>query len=338
MASFWVALSGVITPGFAHGLMRQPRAMAIVLGLVALCIVGTLIVPWAMYLVPVIVVGSMIEAGMRHRRLRPNIRWSARYPLIAFGSCIVFSFLARALIVEAFKIPASSMYPTLQIGDHLFVNKLAMLLRGPERGEIIVFQMPCQPARDYIKRVIALEDDTVEVRCNVVYVNKAPVPSTLLLASDHYLDRYEGDEQWRELPTSRYRETIGDHTFDVFHDEDRPRRDDARRAAAAEVYGDARDFPQEGRGALSCANTAEPWMQQAAENQAPGLIIETAPETTDPCKLHRHFVVPKGHVFVMGDNRHNSNDSRVWGAVPVENVKGPVIGIWYPFGRIGRLE
>lgn len=335
MSSFWVALSGLITPGFAHALLSQRRAMMIVIGLAALSVFGMLLVPWSAYLGLFVIAGSMVEAGLRHRRLRPS-RLNWKLALLAFGGMLAFSYLARVLIVEAFKIPGSSGYPTLQIDDHIFINKLAMRVRGPERGEIIVFRMPCQPDRDYIKRVIALEDDTVEVRCNVVYVDGTPVQSKLIEAKDRYLDRYEGDDRWVEQRASRYRETIGDHTFDVFHDDDRPQRDEAQRAGTV-IGGDSRDFPHERLDSLSCTSTGEPWMKEAT-NQVPGRIVETAPEATDPCKPHRHFVVPKGHVFVMGDNRPNSNDSRVWGAVPVENVKGPATGLWYPFGRIGRLE
>ena len=336
MSSFWVALSGWVAPGFAHGLMSQRRAMAIVMGLVALCIVGASLVPWAIYLGGLVLAGSLVDAGRRHRRLKPNIQWSWRYPLIAVGGLLAFSVLARALIIEAFKIPSSAMYPTLQIGDHIFVNKLAMRLRGPARGELIVFPMPCSPERDYIKRVIALEEETVEVRCNVVYVNGAAVPSTLVRAEDRYRDRYEGDDHWTEQQVSRYRETLGDHSFEVFHDAERPQRDEARRSGTGEGAPDARDFPSEGQ-PPSCISMREPGARESPD-QLPGRLVRTAEEVTDPCKPHRHYVVPRGHVFVLGDHRSNSNDSRVWGAVPAESIKGRATGIWYPFGRIGRVE
>jgi signal peptidase I len=283
-----------------------------------------------------VMAGAMVEAGLRHRRLQPNLRWSAPYALIAFGGMIALSLGARALVVEAFKIPSSNMYPTLEIDDHIFVNKLAMRVRGPERGEVIVFRQPCMPERDYIKRVIALGGETVEIRCGVVHVNGAAVPSTLVQAEDRYRDRHEGRSEWVEQQASRYRETIGDHTFEVFHDEQRPRRDEARRAGATAVENDSKDFPMD-ETLRSCSNLP-PGEGGPAANQQPGKIVTTDPAPADVCKPHRHYVVPPDHVFVMGDNRPNSNDSRYWGSVPVAYVKGPVIGIWLPFGRIGRIE
>lgn len=337
MSSILVALSALIAPGFAHGLLSQRRAMAIVIGLIVLCIAGALLMPWSAYLAVLVLPGSAIDAGLRHRRLRPS-RLDWKLALSVGGSMIVLRFVVPELIVEAFKIPASSMHPTLQIGDHIFVNKLAAQLRGPERGEIIVFAQPCFPSRDYIKRVIALEGETVEIRCNVVYVDGAAVPSTLVRADDHYLDHYDVGGQWEKQPVSRYRETLGDHSFEVFHDAERPQRDEVQRSGTVKLAPDARDFPGPGvgLGPPSC-NGAHEMGSNPAVNQVPGTIIRTA-EGLDACKPHLHYEVPRGHVFVLGDNRPNSNDSRVWGAVPIENIKGPVTSIWYPFGRIGRVE
>src|ERR1044071_6670902 len=117
---------------------------------------------------------------------RPNKSTTRDY-VESIGAAILIALARRAVVLEAFKIPSSSMYPTLEINDHIFVNKFIYGIRipfttiklfewrKPKRGEVIVFIQPCEPDRDYIKRVVATEGETVEVRCNVVYVNGKPV-------------------------------------------------------------------------------------------------------------------------------------------------------------------
>src|SRR3954464_10345569 len=117
---------------------------------------------------------------------------------------VLLALALRAFVIEAFKIPSSSMYPTLEIGDHIFVNKFIyglripwtstkfLELRAPKRGEVIVFMQPCEPDRDYIKRVVATAGDTVEVRCGVLYVNDIAVPQELVDANAAYDDNDMG--------------------------------------------------------------------------------------------------------------------------------------------------
>src|SRR5262249_20874197 len=100
----------------------------------------------------------------------------------SIGIAILIALLLRAFVVEAFKIPSSSMVHTLEIGDHIFVNKFLygvhvpftdkklFSLRAPRRGDVIVFINPCDQ-RDFIKRIVATAGDTVEVRCNILYIN-----------------------------------------------------------------------------------------------------------------------------------------------------------------------
>lgn len=84
---------------------------------------------------------------------------------------VVLALVIRMFIVEAFKIPSGSMIPTLLVGDHLLVSKFIYKFTEPKRGDIIVFEYPDDPSRNFIKRVIGVGGDTIEVRDKVVYVN-----------------------------------------------------------------------------------------------------------------------------------------------------------------------
>ena len=89
----------------------------------------------------------------------------------AFIIAIVLAFIIRIFIVEAFKIPSGSMIPTLLVGDHLLVNKFIYKFTEPTRGDVIVFKYPDDPSRNFIKRIIGVGGDSIEVRDKVVYVN-----------------------------------------------------------------------------------------------------------------------------------------------------------------------
>jgi signal peptidase I len=99
---------------------------------------------------------------------------------------LVLALMIRSFVVQAFKIPSGSMEDTLLIGDHILVNKMAYglqapfsgtkltffgLLSDPQRGDIIVFPFPRDPSRDFIKRVVGLPGERIEVRNHRVYVN-----------------------------------------------------------------------------------------------------------------------------------------------------------------------
>jgi signal peptidase I len=220
----------------------------------------------------------------------------------SIGVAVLVALLLRAFVVEAFKIPSGSMIPTLAVGDHIFVNKFLYGLRipftmtkffewrKPKRGEVIVFIWPVDHDKDFIKRVVAVEGDTVEVRRGVLFVNGKAVEHKRIPGEWKYWDFDEKNEVWREASGFREEEELDGHRYITLHNSD----------------GD--DF-------FNSHNDRSP------------------------------VVVPKDSVFCMGDNRDNSNDSRFWGPVPLENVKGEALVVWFSQGqpegmrwsRIGHL-
>ena len=87
---------------------------------------------------------------------------------------VVLALLIRMFVVEAFKIPSGSMIPTLLVGDHLLVSKFTYKFTEPKRGDIIVFKYPDDPSRNFIKRIIGVGGDSIEVRNKAVSVNNIP--------------------------------------------------------------------------------------------------------------------------------------------------------------------
>jgi signal peptidase I len=284
---------------------------------------------------------EVVDELARVRKL--DMKYQAWDGVMWVASLALLVFTLRTFVVQVFQIPSSSMYPTLMIGDHLFVNKFIygldipfsdakLVERSPKRGEVIVFAQPCTPDRDYIKRVVAVAGDTVEVRCNRLHINGAPVQETLVDATNCSYDDRDDGGQWEVRGCARYRETLGGITYETFHDPDRPARD-------ALKVGDELDFPSlRDRTPMHCG---QPQSGPAAANQAPGKIVDV--KSGDACELQVHYVVPEGHVFAMGDNRAHSNDSRFWGSVPLENIRGKAMFIWlsssdFPSGiRFGRM-
>jgi signal peptidase I len=172
---------------------------------------------------------------------------------------VILALFVRTFVVQAFKIPSGSMEDNLLIGDHLLVNKFiygpaptaierALLpVRDIARGDVIVFKFPEEPDRDFIKRVIGLPGETVELRRKAVYINGRPI-----------------DEAPFHLK----------YTYPV---------------------------PAEG-----------------------------APQQ-DVVDAYGPVTVPPGNLFVMGDNRDNSADSRYWRFLPISYVKGRAMTIYFSY-------
>jgi signal peptidase I len=237
---------------------------------------------------------------------------------------VLIALLLRQFVVEAFKIPSSSMYPTLEIGDHIFVNKLVygvrvpfsskklFTTRSPRRGEVAVFIQPCADNKDYIKRIVAVAGDTVEVRCNVLFINGHQVPRNSTPVTEIYEDLQNG--VWSNRVVERFHEQLGGFEYDIYQN--------------VNQMPSGTDFPL--LTAFQPPSCGGEGVGPDSAPQAAGKIVVTDAHAAT-CSQQSHYVVPPGHVFAMGDNRHNSLDSRFWGPVPIENMKGKAMFIWLSF-------
>jgi len=148
----------------------------------------------------------------------------------------------KTWVVQPFVIPTGSMIPTLEIGDYVIANKFVYRFDDPQAGDIVVFMSPSSNSTDYIKRVIAVGGQTVDLRDGVVYVDDVAL-----------------DEPY--------------------------------------VHG----------------------------------------QRSDPGPLRMPVTIPDGYVWLMGDNRENSQDSRWFGPQPVTRVVGKAFFIYWPFSDFGTL-
>lgn len=101
----------------------------------------------------------------------PKKKSAARDTVDSIIVAFVIAMIIRTFLVQAFKIPSGSMLDTLQIGDHILVNKLSYIVSEPEHDDIIVFEFPLEPDKDYIKRVIGVPGDKIRIEDKTVYRN-----------------------------------------------------------------------------------------------------------------------------------------------------------------------
>ncbi len=227
------------------------------------------------------------------RRLSPerqaSMPWYVDYSR-SFFPVLLIVLVLRSFVAEPFRIPSGSMMPTLLVGDFILVNKFSYGVRlpvtrtvildtgRPERGDVVVFKYPRNPAEDYIKRVVGLPGDLIEFRDRTLFVNGEP-------QALEKLGPYDGVGSGRMMTGAmRFRESLGEVPHEIL-----------MRENVAGLSGSVR--------------------------------------------------VPEGHYFMVGDNRDNSNDSRMWGFVPEELLVGRALFIWlnwdynggnWDFSRIGN--
>lgn len=204
------------------------------------------------------------------------------------GSFIVMILLVlafRSVLFEPFRIPSGSMIPTLNIGDFILVNKFSYGFKvpfsdmwsdpiyltkfeSPKRDDVIVFKYPLEPSLSYIKRVIGVPGDEIEMINKSVYVNGKLISATL-----------DSSELTKDFAPA----------FDNM------------KVNFYKVSDSGKEF-----------------------------MIQTTDKATRVDNLPK-FTVPEGKYFVLGDNRDFSGDSRYWGFVPKENIKGRAFLVWMSF-------
>jgi len=141
-------------------------------------------------------------------RTKPSWRENLESILWAVALAVVI----RTFIVAPFKIPSGSMRPTLIEGDRILVNKFLYRFREPRQGEVIVFRFPENPRWPFIKRLVAVEDDRVEIRNGQLLVNSKPPALTILQQTYYYNQGQFGqEERVTEVPQGMYY-VLGDNS------------------------------------------------------------------------------------------------------------------------------
>ncbi|OGP09295.1 MAG: signal peptidase I [Deltaproteobacteria bacterium GWA2_45_12] len=211
---------------------------------------------------------------------------------------VLLAFVIRSFLIEPYKIPSKSMVPTLLVGDHIFVNKLAYGWRipgtkkwltyfgEPTRGEVMVFIYPEDEKLDFIKRVVGLPGDHIRMTDNKLYINDVEI-------------------------TNQDIEVVGINPQDK-------RNLLLPEAKASELPKDIKGIPFF-RGYSNYQIKLEDMIGSKHLMQRSKLL---------PNNDSFDLTVPADTYFVMGDNRDQSADSRVWGFVPRKNLKGRAIFIW----------
>ena len=217
----------------------------------------------------------------------------------SFFPVIALVFFLRSFLYEPFKIPSSSMVPTLLVGDLILVNKITYGIRlpvlnkkiiqinDPQRGDVMVFKYPRDMSQDYLKRVVGVPGDKITYANKRLTVNGVEVKYTAL---DDYLD----DE--RLVYNKQYQEGLTGVTHRILNSDRAPTLNPA----------EVQQFPLKDE---SCTYTYDSFT----------------------------CVVPKGNYFMMGDNRDYSLDSRYWGFVPDKNIVGKAFFVWMNLGNLRRI-
>ena len=126
---------------------------------------------------------------------------------------LLLTLVIRTFVIQAFKIPSGSMRPTLMEGDKLFVNKYTYRFHPPKRGAIVVFKYPEDPKKDFIKRLVALENETVEIRDGKISVDGQVLDDPETFGKFYYYnhDPFGGPNEKIKVPENAYY-VLGDNS------------------------------------------------------------------------------------------------------------------------------
>lgn len=220
------------------------------------------------------------------------------------GLAILCALVLRAFFFEAFKIPSGSMEPTLLSGDYIFVNKMRYGIRIPfttqfvfrfselQRGEVVVFRFPAEEAREYV----------ADQRAQQLASGERPRGDCISSFEEKdFIKRIIG------LPG----DVVEGKDSEIYVNGEPLEHKPVRRAPAPEQYETTAYYSME---------TIDDTSYQIREDRAPG--------RDDERRDFGPITVDEGHFFAVGDNRDNSADSRCWGQVPEDYIKGRAIIIW----------
>lgn len=126
---------------------------------------------------------------------------------------LILTLVIRTYVVQAFKIPSGSMRPTLMEGDKLFVNKFIYRFKPIQRGDIVVFKYPVDLKKDFIKRMVAFENETVEIKDGKIYVDEKPLNDLEAFGKFYYYnhDPFGGPNEKIRVPKDSYY-VLGDNS------------------------------------------------------------------------------------------------------------------------------
>ena len=241
------------------------------------------------------------------------VRWAYDFfPILAIV------LVVRSFLIEPFNIPSSSMVPTLYTGDFIAVNKYAYGIRlplvntkvldlgAPQHGDVVVFRFPLNPKQYYIKRVIGVGGDTVSFNNGQLSVNGKAIPTTPAnFTPDPKMTAQlypPGKTETGELVTAEQAAQLGNQ-------EEQTAR-----------Y--LQESPSSNHQHLVRYLGDKNWFQYAS------FLQQASPQLMASQGQQWQLTVPKGHYFVMGDNRDRSADGRFWGFVPDENLAGKAVYVW----------